>query len=125
MGYVYILGTIMFTVYGQLVLKWRMNRIDVLPAGLLEKLFFLLRMILDSFVLSGLVSAFLASLFWMAAMTKFELSYAYPFMSLSFLAVFIGSIVLFHEAFTWQKGLGLVFVILGIVISSQGGITNQ
>jgi len=124
-GYVYILGTITLTVYGQLVLKWRMNRIEVLPSGLLEKLFFLLRMILDPFVFSGLVAAFLASLFWMAAMTRFELSYAYPFMSFSFLAVFGGSLLLFHEAFTWQKGLGLSFVILGIVISSQGGITNQ
>ncbi|GGE34136.1 transporter [Pullulanibacillus camelliae] len=120
MGYIYILGTIAFTVYGQLVLKWRMNRVDTLPPGLLEKLFILFKMIMDPFVFSGLAAAFLASLFWMAAMTKFELSYAYPFMSLSFLAVFILSIVLFHEALTWQKGIGLACVILGIAISSQG-----
>ena len=120
MGYVYILGTIVFTVYGQLILKWRMNDVEDLPDSLIDKVFFLLRTVFDPFVFSGLAAAFVASLFWMASMTKFQLSYAYPFMSLSFLAVFVLSVLLFHEVLTWQKIVGLGLVILGIVVSSQG-----
>ncbi|MFC4618826.1 EamA family transporter [Camelliibacillus cellulosilyticus] len=119
MGLAYIFGTILFTVYGQLMLKWRMNRFGALPEGTVDKLLFLLKIVFDPFVFSGLASAFIASLFWMAAMTKFELSFAYPFMSLSFVLVFILSAVLFHEAVTWHKVIGLAFVMAGIIISSQ------
>ncbi|GGH85222.1 drug/metabolite transporter (DMT)-like permease [Pullulanibacillus pueri] len=120
MGYIYIGGTIFFTVYGQLILKWRINHFGELPEAVLDKCLFLFKIVFDPFVFSGLAAAFIASLFWMAAMTKFQLSYAYPFMSLSFLAVFILSVVLFHEVLTWQKVIGLAFVIVGIIISSQG-----
>lgn len=53
----------------------------------MEKLIFLLK--LDPFILSSFCFGFVASLCWMAAMTKFELSYAYPFMGLTFVVVFI------------------------------------
>ena len=40
-------------------------------------------------------------------MTKFEISYAYPFMSLSFVLVFGLSIFLFQESVTFAKVAGL------------------
>lgn len=117
MGYIYILGCIVFTVYGQLVLKWRMNLKGALPEALDDKLVFMAKLFLDPWLISGFGAAFVASLFWMAAMTKFELSFAYPFMSLSFLIVFILSIWLFGEAFTWGKLIGLSMVVAGLIVS--------
>ena len=52
-------------------------------------------------------------------MTKFELSYAYPFMSLAFVMVLILSALLFHESVTITKILGLMFVVAGIIIASR------
>lgn len=119
MGYLYIAGTILFTVYGQIVLKWRIPRFGNLPSGLMEKLIFLIKLLLDPIIFSGFVSAFVASLFWMAAMTKFDISYAYPFMSLSFILVFIISIFIFNEPFTINKLIGLIFIAIGIFITSR------
>ena len=63
-GYLYILGCVAFTVYGQLILKWRMNLQAPLPDGLFDKFVHLTKLIIaDPFILSGFVSAFLASLF--------------------------------------------------------------
>jgi len=118
-GYFYIFGTIAFTVYGQLILKWRIGQYDELPAETVEKLIYLAKLFLDPFLVSGLASAFIASLFWLMAMTKFEISYAYPFMSLAFVFVFIFSVCFFEETFTLHKVLGLLFIILGIVITSR------
>jgi multidrug transporter EmrE-like cation transporter len=56
----------------------------------------------------------------MAAMTKFELSYAYPFISLSFLLVLVLSAVLFHERVTIPKVLGVALVMAGIIIGRRG-----
>ena len=119
MLYFYIFGTIAFTVYGQLILKWRIARYGTLPQDFNEKLVFLLKLLLDPFILSGFFAAFIASLFWMAAMTKTDVSYAYPFMSLSFVLVFILAVVLFNEPYTVHKLLGLGLIICGIIVTSQ------
>ena len=119
MGYIYIFLTILFTVYGQLVIKWRMPMKGQLPEELIEKIKFILWAYTDLWILSGFVAAFMASMTWAAAMTKFDLSFAYPFMSLSFVLVFILSILIFNEPFSWAKFVGLSFIVLGVIISVQ------
>ena len=87
MDYLYILGAILFTVYGQVVIKWQVSNAGAFPGDAAEKMWFLLRLAVNPWVISSLCGAFLAFLCWMVAMTKFDLSYAYPFMSLSFVFV--------------------------------------
>ncbi|GAB3052954.1 EamA family transporter [Virgibacillus ainsalahensis] len=116
MGYAYIFSTIFFTVYGQLIIKWTMDRQGGLPEAWGEKFVFLIQLLLNPWILSGFFAAFLAALSWMAAMSKFDISYAYPFMSLSFVLVFILSAVLFGEPVSTQKIIGFSLIILGIII---------
>jgi len=117
--YFYIFGTVAFTVYGQLILKWRIVRYGHLPEVLSDKIAFLLKLLLDPFILSGFLSAFVASLFWMAAISKFDVSYAYPFMSSSFVIVFVLAAVLFNEPVNLPKIVGLALIMLGILITSS------
>ena len=119
MRYLYIFGTLFFTVYGQLILKWRLGNLSfLLPQGnILEKLVSLLKLIFDPYIFSGFASAFIASLFWMAAMTKFQITEAYPFMSLAPAIVFVLGIWLLGETFTWGKVIGLVLIIIGVIIT--------
>ncbi|GAA3402974.1 EamA family transporter [Paenibacillus hodogayensis] len=119
MGYFYIIGTILFTVYGQLIIKWRVGRYGALPETLIEKLRFLVKVFSDIYILSGFLSAFVASVLWIGAMTKFEISYAYPFMSLSFVLVFFSSIFLFNESISLLKVVGLLIIVLGVIITSK------
>ena len=120
MGYVYIFLTIVFTVYGQLILKQQVNTLASVPSGI-DLLFFYLKFIATRpLVLSGFVSAFLASLAWMAAISKFELSYAYPFMSLNFVIVVIASLFIFGENLNFYKVAGLSVICLGVFIVSKG-----
>ncbi len=116
-GYVYIFGTILFTIYGQIILKWRLNTFGILPDSSFDKIKFLLGALFDLYILSGFVSAFIASMFWMAAMTKFEITVAYPFMSLSPALVFFIGIFFLEESFTWGKVIGLLLIILGTIVT--------
>jgi drug/metabolite transporter (DMT)-like permease len=77
-------------------------------------------LMLDPWILTAIVGVFVAGLGWMAAMTKLELSYAYPFMSLAFVLVLIFSSVLFHESITTPKILGTLLIIVGIIVTSRG-----
>ncbi|EXY63334.1 EamA family transporter [Bacteroides fragilis] len=118
-GYLYIFGTILFTVFGQILLKWRLSMLHfTLPDTMLsDKLLTLIKLVFDPFIFVGFISAFTASLFWMAAMTKFEITYAYPFMSLSPAIVFLVGVFLLGETFTIGKVLGLIIIAIGIVVT--------
>jgi drug/metabolite transporter (DMT)-like permease len=118
-GYLYILVTLVLTAYGQLVLKWRLNTYGQFPQALNDQIHFLWKALLDPFVISSFASAFLASLTWMAALTKFDISYAYPFMSLAFIVVLIFSFILFQEPLSFNKVTGTTIIIVGLFIASR------
>lgn len=119
-NYMYILATIGFTVYGQMIIKWRISSLPPLPANTQEKIAHLISLIFDPAIFSGFVAAFLASLAWMGAMTKFDLSHAYPFMGLNFVLVLILSGWLFSEPVNLQKIIGIALIISGTIVSARG-----
>jgi multidrug transporter EmrE-like cation transporter len=120
MGYVYIMLTVLFTVYGQLILKQQVSTLGALPSGL-DLIWCLLRFIVTRpLVISGFASAFLASMAWMAAISKFDLSYAYPFMSLNFVIVVLSSFLIFGESVNLYKIGGLALICIGVFIVSRG-----
>lgn len=118
MKHLYILGTILFTVYGQLIIKWRMAHYGEIPSAMVSKFPFLISCLLDPYIISGLLAAFVASLFWMSAVSVFPLSYAYPFMGLNFVIVMFFSAYLFGEKVTLPTALGTMLIVAGLVILS-------
>lgn len=112
--------TIVLTSYGQLVIKWQAGLFKPASEGLLSRLPGVLQLLLQPWVVSAFVAAFAASLCWMLAVSRLELSKAYPFMALNFLLVCIFAVPLFGESFTVAKGIGLATVVVGLIILSQG-----
>ena len=53
-------------------------------------------------------------------MTKFQLGYAYPFMSLNFVLVILAGGLLFDESITPFKLAGLLLIVSGIIVGSKG-----
>lgn len=53
------------------------------------------------------------------ALTKFDLSYAYPFMSLSFVLVAILGVIVLGEQLSLVRLLGLALVVVGLIIGSR------
>ena len=120
MGYLYVIFTILFTVYGQVILKWRISDLNWsldMTGGIGKMIVSYMKFLFDPLIFSGFISAFIASVFWMLAMTKFELTYAYPFMALSPALVFIIVIFVLGETFTIGKVLGLLVIMIGIIIT--------
>ena len=120
MGYFYIFLTIVFTVYGQLVLKQQVNTLTITPTGPELIPFYAKFIITRPLVLSGFISAVLASITWLSAISKFELSYAYPFMSLNFVVVVLFSLLFFNENLNSFKIVGVLCIIIGVVIVAKG-----
>ena len=120
MSYVYVAATVLLTVYGQLVVKWQVNNAAGPGSDPSDRAALLLRLLANPWVLSALSAAFGAALCWMLAMVKLELSHAYPFVSLSFVLVLLLSAVLFGEPLSWAKVLGILLIVAGVAVGSQG-----
>ncbi|PKO70592.1 MAG: hypothetical protein CVU22_00330 [Betaproteobacteria bacterium HGW-Betaproteobacteria-16] len=120
MSYVFVACTILLTVYGQLIIKWQVLAAGDVPTDGGDKIWFILQLLSNLWIISALIAAFLASLTWMAAMTKLQLSHAYPFMSLAFVLVVVFSSWFFNEPITTPKVVGVALVMLGLAVGSQG-----
>ncbi len=120
MGYILISVTIVLSVYGQLVLKWRMDALGELPFGFIDKTIFLVKAVFDPWIFSTFAAAFIGSLTWMAALTKLDLSHAYPFVSLSFVGVLVLSAMLLDESMNAYKIAGNIIIVTGFVVCALG-----
>lgn len=120
MNYLYIVLTIALTVFGQIAIKMQVAQAGALPEAGADKLQFLLRLLLNPWIIAAFAAAFAASISWMGAMTKFQLSHAYPFMSLNFVIVLLLSNWLFQEALSPARLIGVALICVGTVVASQG-----
>ena len=119
MNYLYIFATVFFTVFGQMILKWRITNLGwhMVEGDWWVKIKCYCTLLFDPLILVGFFLAFIASVFWTMAMTKFEITVAYPFMSLSPAFVFLLGVFLLNESFSWGKITGLVLIIIGTIVT--------
>lgn len=119
LAHFFILLTILFGLYGQVVLKWQVNRAGALPPDLSGRIDYVVRMLFNPWVLSSLAAAFLGMVTWMLALSKADLTYAYPFTSLSFVLILLAGALIFREPVTATKLAGLALIVLGLVVGSR------
>ncbi|MDR6936850.1 EamA family transporter [Luteibacter sp. 3190] len=100
------------------MLKWQVGIHAPVPGAPIGLMFYV-RLLLNPWVISAFAAAFGASLAWMAAISKMELSRAYPFMALNFVVVGLTAIPLFGEALTSSKIIGLALIIVGLIFFTR------
>ena len=120
MSYVYVIVALLLTTYTQIAIKWQVTVAGQFPASAYEGARFLGALLLNLWVVSAFAAALVASLFWMVALTRLQLSHAYPILSASFVLVPLLSWGLFDEPLTWWKVVGASLIMCGIIISSLG-----
>jgi drug/metabolite transporter (DMT)-like permease len=112
--------TVSLTVYGQLIIKWRVTEAGALPGGSSSKIFYFGGLFIDPWIISTILATFIAGIFWMAAMTRLSLSVAYPFTSLAFVLVAIFNVIFMGDALNLYKILGTLLVVIGLCVVAQG-----
>ncbi|MCS6934904.1 MAG: hypothetical protein NZM35_07120 [Chitinophagales bacterium] len=118
-GYLYLFLNILVVTYSQIILKWQLQLAGPLPEQANEKVKFLFYFLLNPWVISAIAAVGIGSITWILVLTKFELSYVYPFSLLSYVAVIALSYWLFQENITLLRLTGISIVLLGMVIISK------
>jgi multidrug transporter EmrE-like cation transporter len=121
LNHIYLLLAISFGVASQLIIKWQMSAFSFNDYDTWQDKYALaFSMLLNPYIILSLILTLLAGVTWMIAMTKFEISYAYPFTLLGLVFVTIFSIIFFGENFNLFKIGGIVLILFGIVFISKG-----
>lgn len=116
----YVGPTVLLVVYSQLVIKWRIPSLGMLPVDGTDKFIFLLKALFDPYVASGFIAAFLGSLTWLAAISKIPLSVGFPaYYGLTFALVMLGSAWVLNEQVTSLKLIGFGLILLGVIVGSM------
>lgn len=69
-------------------------------------------------ILPGFICYGLSMLLWMAALTKHELSFAYPLLSMSYILVYLfaANIPELHETVSGWKTAGILCIVIGVIL---------
>ncbi|MFH0752693.1 MAG: hypothetical protein V1914_03805 [archaeon] len=80
---------------------------------------FFISAILNPYVLAGATLFILSAAIWLMVLSKAELSYAYPALSLSYVITAIGAWLLFNENLSALRIGGIIIVCAGVFALSK------
>lgn len=118
-GLSFVFISIFFNILGQLSLKRAasdFDRIDLCVARIFSTVFYIFTRL---GVVLGLVLYGISAFFWIIALSKVELSRAYPMLSIGYLGVLLLSWWFLNEHITSIRLLGIVAICLGVYLVAK------
>jgi len=110
-----IIGVI-FAGLGQVSWKLGMNQAGQLTVLDLAGLSNVLR---NPYILLGFLMYALSTIFWLIALSKKDLSFVYPFISLTYILVLVLSNIILKESIGVEKLAGTLVIVIGLVIIAR------
>jgi multidrug transporter EmrE-like cation transporter len=107
------------TVTGELLLKTGMNRHGVLEVSFSTLLPTAGKLISNPFVVGGFAFVFSGALFWLAVLSRWPLTLAYPLLSISYIIGIIASVIILKEKVSFVQVVGVFVIILGVFLISR------
>jgi drug/metabolite transporter (DMT)-like permease len=118
----FILFTVLTNAAAQLMLKQGMITLNGMaaPDNIVLKL---LHVVFSPWVFAGLVTFVISMASHLYVLSKVELSFAYPFLSLAYVAVAVFAYFLFREDLNAWRIAGIAFICVGTVLIARSGAT--
>ncbi len=69
-------------------------------------------------LLGGFICYGLSMLAWLLALTRYQISYAYPMLGLSYILVYLGAIYWdkISEVLSYERSLGILLILVGVAL---------
>jgi len=118
---VFILFTVLTNAAAQLMLKQGMISLGTLSFTSDTIIARIFQILFNPWVFAGLATFVISMASHLYVLSKVELSFAYPFLSLAYVAVAIFAYVLFKEDLNSWRIAGIAFICVGTVLIAQSG----
>ena len=106
-----------FSVTGELFLKAGMN--DIGAFGFSNLIPTMGRILSHPRILIGFVSIGIGAVFWLAALARVDLSWAYPLLSLGYILVLVLSALFLGENVSSVRWVGVIVIVVGVILVSR------
>jgi len=110
--FILILIAVVVGVSGQLIIKKGVLTLGGIGSGGL--LAFFAKAAFSPWIIAGIFLYVLGTGVWLILLTKVDVSYAYPMLSLGYVFVLFFSFVFLHEPLTALKLLGTLLIVIGV-----------
>lgn len=117
----FILFTVLTNAAAQLMLKQGMMTLSPAVMAQANIVWKLLQIVFHPWVFFGLATFVVSMASHMFVLSKVDLSFAYPFLSLAYVAVAVLAWLLFKEDLGTYKIAGIAFICIGTVLIAQSG----
>ena len=126
MNYIhFILFTVFTNAAAQMMLKYGMTNLGALqvasPLTIPAIVLTIFKVVFNPWVFAGLVTFVISMASHLYVLSKVELSFAYPFLSLAYVAVAVAAWLLFSEDLNAWRIAGIGLICIGTVLIAQGG----
>lgn len=111
-----IVAGVLLNAVAQLMLKAGANRVGPLALDAAGLLAGVREIVLSGPVFAGVVCYVLSVGVWLVALTRVEVSVAYPMLSLGYVVNAIAAWILFGEALTASRLAGILVILLGVYL---------
>ena len=117
----FILFTVATNAAAQLMLKQGMLSLGALSFDGVNPIVKLLQIVFSPWVFAGLLTFVISMASHLYVLSKVELSFAYPFLSLAYVAVAVFAYFVFREDLNAWRIAGIAFICVGTVLIAQSG----
>jgi len=110
----FILIPILLTSFGEVNLKNTVNNLH-----LEFTLSALPHIVFHPLVWLSVLCIIAGGVLWLVGMSKFELSFMYPFLTLNYVLIILGSIFVLKEKIQFHTIMAIFFIVLGLILISR------
>jgi len=110
---------IVSTTLSQLFLKLGISSMGEIPNNVKEGAFFLLKAFSTPLVLISVLLTIVSALSWLSALSKAELSFAYPFSIISYVLILLISSLILKEHIPLIRWIGVIIIGIGVFLVSR------
>ena len=112
-----ILSSVLLNAAAQLLIRKGMLQIGQLEIGNLQQS--ILPMLGNLWLWGAMLSYGISIFLWMSVLSRVEVSFAYPFLSIGYVVAAVAGYLFFQEHLSWTRITGIVVIGLGVILISK------
>lgn len=121
MGIIWIIVSTTLGAIGQILMKKGMIHIGKLPdnTAITKAVLYYIKAVFSPLVFSGLTCYGISMVVWLWVLSRYELSYARPFVALGYIIVALYSFFFMGENVGLERWIGIGLIVVGVILVAR------
>jgi multidrug transporter EmrE-like cation transporter len=116
-----VIGYVVLNSFGALIIKYKINAIGEVQMGSLKSIVnYFMELLKSPLIICGILSIFISAFVWMTALSRLQISLAYPVaVGLNFFVVVTVALIFLKEQLSVEKVIGIVLIFISIFLLTR------